>query len=129
MLDTQLADPDELSDLLNKALAVLPRLREKGFTESETMREAWLEFRQSTDPVAVWLEKNTIAELGTVVPKAKLHEEYQRLYDQEGRPFLTAIAFGKSLKRARPDIQEAQRTIGAHVTHVWCGIGLKRAVR
>jgi putative DNA primase/helicase len=58
-LDAELQDPAELSGLLNRALAVLPRLRKQGFTECGSMREAAAEFREITDPLAVWLERRT----------------------------------------------------------------------
>ena len=49
ILDAQLADPDELSGVLNKALAVHPRLRDPGLTETESMERAFAGFRQTTD--------------------------------------------------------------------------------
>jgi phage/plasmid-associated DNA primase len=60
VLDARLADPAELSGVLNKALSVLPSLRSRGFTESQSMKQAAMEFRQTTDPLAVWLDHATI---------------------------------------------------------------------
>src|SRR2546430_6489327 len=44
-LDVRLADPAELSGVLNKALKALPSLRARGFSESQSTREAWAQLR------------------------------------------------------------------------------------
>ena len=40
------------------------------------MQEAWAEFRQTTDPLAVWLEKRTIDSPDAFVPKRALLTAY-----------------------------------------------------
>jgi P4 family phage/plasmid primase-like protien len=75
-LDARLADPQELSGVLNEALAVLPRLRQRGFTVSETMRQASEEFRQTTDPLAVWLERYTVEHPDAMIAKDALVQAY-----------------------------------------------------
>ncbi len=57
-LDAALSTPDELSGLLNRALVALRAVRARGsFSQSPSMQAAWSEFRESTDPLAVWLER------------------------------------------------------------------------
>jgi len=125
VLDAQLASPNELSGVLNKALDALPGLLTNGFIESESMRQAWNEFRENTDPVAVWLEENTVWAPELLVPKRDLLGEYNKSARREQRPPMTPMAFGQAIKRLHPDIQEAQRTVGGAVTWVWLGVGLK----
>jgi P4 family phage/plasmid primase-like protien len=126
VLDTALSAPDELSGVLNKALEVLPGLRQNGFTESESMREAWTEFRAMTDPVSVWLDKATVQAAEAFVTKADLAKAYNDHCDKQGRAGMTANAFGRAIKRVRPQLQEAQRTVaGKEKVKVWLGIGLK----
>jgi len=124
-LDARLSEPGELSGVLNRALAVLPRIQREGFTESESMRDAWEEFKAMTDPVAVWLENNTVSEANAWVPKSALIAAYNKSAEESGRAGLTAQAFGRAMKRARPEVGEAQRTVGGRQVKCYTGVGLK----
>jgi P4 family phage/plasmid primase-like protien len=125
-LDANLTDPRELSGVLNRALEVLPRVRREGFTESESMREAWEEFKAMTDPVSVWIENNTVEHADALVPKSALLAAYNRDCEKQGRAGMTGKAFGQALKRARPQLRDAQRTVSGKLTWCWVGIGLRR---
>src|SRR5215217_14909 len=124
-LDARLSEPGELSGVLNRALAVLPRIQREGFTESESMRDAWEEFKAMTDPVAVWLENNTVSGANAWVPKSALIAAYNKSAEDVGRAGLTAQAFGRAIKRARPDVGESQRTVGGKQVKCYTGIGLR----
>jgi P4 family phage/plasmid primase-like protien len=125
-LDAKLQAPEELSGVLNKALDALPGLRHNGFTESKSMREAWEEFKAMTDPVSVWLDTHTVAGPEVFAPKKTLLTAYNDYCRSEGRAGMTPKAFTQALKRARPDVEEAQRTVaGVSKTWVWVGVGLK----
>jgi P4 family phage/plasmid primase-like protien len=125
-LDAKLADPRELSGVLNRALDVLPRVRREGFSETGSMRAAHEEFRAMTDPVAVWLAQNTVESAQAFVAKAALLQAYNRDCEEHGRAGMTATAFGLAMKRARPGISEGQRTVnGKPRVKVWLGIGLR----
>jgi P4 family phage/plasmid primase-like protien len=126
VLDAKLSDPHELSGVLNRALDVLPRVRREGFTESQTMRDAWEEFKTMTDPVSVWLDKYTVAHADALTPKSVLLQAYNAACDADGRSSMTKTAFGLALKRARPKVSETQRTVnGKPRTWCWQGIGIK----
>ena len=124
VLDARLADPAELSGVLNKALDALPDLQKYGFTESESMRSAWNEFREITDPVAVWVDGSTVEESDAMVSKRNLLNAYNTVARSEQRPTMTPMAFGQALKRLRPCIEEAQRVIEGERAWVWLGIQL-----
>jgi putative DNA primase/helicase len=124
-LDRKLSNPKELSGVLNKALAVLPRVRERGFTLSQSMQEAWEEFRAMTDPVSVWLGKATVEYAEAIVPKSKLLDAYNHHCDERGHAGMTSKAFSQAVKRLRPNISDAQRTVGGKVVWCWIGLGLK----
>jgi putative DNA primase/helicase len=125
-LDAKLSDPGELSGVLNKALDVLPTVRKNGFTESESMREAWTEFRAMTDPVSVWLDRHTVESATAAVAKSALLDAYNAHCEQQGRGGMTANAFGRAIKRLRPKLEDAQRTVAGRVkVKVWLGIGLR----
>jgi hypothetical protein len=89
------------------------------------MVEAWEEFKAMTDPVAVWLENNTVTGANAWVAKSALIAAYNKAAEDSGRAGLTAQAFGRAIKRARPDVGEAQRTVGGRQVKCYTGLGLK----
>jgi P4 family phage/plasmid primase-like protien len=124
-LDAKLSDPKELSGVLNRALDVLPRVRQEGFTESPSMREAWEEFRAMTDPVTVWLQQNTTEAAEAFVPKDALATAYNKFCDKAGRPGMNKKGFGRAVKRSFPHIEDGQRSVAGKMTWCWLGIGLR----
>ncbi len=125
-LDAQLADPAEQSGVLNRALDALANIRtNRGITESPSMREAWSEFRETTDPLAVWLESNTTEHPEIFTTKADLQAAYNRSREAVGEPSMTNMAFGLAIRRLRPSLKDAQRTVGSKVVKVWLGVGLR----
>ncbi len=123
-LDASLADPQQLSGALNKALDAMENIK-TGILEPASMRHAAEEFREMTDPLAVWLETQTLSGSDYIVTKKLLLEAYNLDARNSDRSFMTATAFGLALRRLRPGIRDAQRTIGDKITWVWTGIGLK----
>jgi DNA primase catalytic core len=125
VLDAKLADPNQLSGVLNKALAVLPRLRSHGISVTESMRHAWEEFRRTTDPMTVWLERMTEQLPYAIVPKDTLLYEYNKDCEASGRPRISAHAMTKTIKRSFPLVSEAQRTVQGGLKWCWIGLGLR----
>lgn len=125
-LDAALADPRELSGVLNKALEVWPQLKaRRRFSESESTRAELASFREVTDPLTIWLNGHTLAHPDAIVSKEDLWRAYVKHAQKQGFPTGTQNAFGRALKRARPSVSEAQRTWrGREKTWVWVGIGL-----
>jgi hypothetical protein len=61
-----------------------------------------------------------------MVAKSTLHQAYNAYCEQSGRAGMTATAFGLAVKRVRPKLSEAQRTVsGKPKVKVWVGIGIK----
>ena len=72
-MDARLANPRELSGVLNKALQALKQIQEsKGLMESVSMSAAANEFREITDPLAAWLNSSTIEKRDVFVTKKDL---------------------------------------------------------
>src|ERR1039457_4020136 len=84
-----LADPAELSGVLNKALEALASIRSHGLSESESIRRAMDEFRQTTDPLAVWLDRNTILEPDALIPADRIWQDYNQDWVAKGRPTMS----------------------------------------
>jgi putative DNA primase/helicase len=124
-LDAILSDPQELSGVLNKALDALPAVSVKGISETPSMREAWNEFRMVTDHLAVWLEQATVEYANALTTKNALRIAYNAARDRDGLSAMTAAAIGRAIRKLRPNMEEAQRTINGKVEWVYLGIGLK----
>jgi putative DNA primase/helicase len=124
-MDARLAQPMELSGVLNKALQALAKIRRDGFTQTESMRQAWDEFRTATDPLTVWLDQHTVDLPTAMVAKGELLAAFNRYLTDSGKPPMTKMAFGLAMKRARPAISEAQRTLNSRVQWAYIGIGLE----
>jgi phage/plasmid-associated DNA primase len=125
VLDAKLANPAELSGVLNKALASLSRLRSQGFSISDSMTHAGEEFRRTTDPMAVWLDRMTEQLPYAIVAKEVLLQEYNKDCDRTGRPRISAHAMTKAITRAYPQVTEAQRTVSGGTKWCWVGLGLR----
>jgi putative DNA primase/helicase len=125
-IDAALSDPQELSGVLNKALEALPTLRKGGFTQSESMRRAWDEFRTATDPLAVWLDHDTVQDPNVMVAADELVTAFNLHMSDAGKQGMSKTAFGLAIKRLKKDIEVAQRTYkGKEKVRVYLGIALK----
>jgi putative DNA primase/helicase len=108
-LDALLAEPAELSVLLNLALDALPRLRSRGFTESDSTQSALEEYRRIGDPLVTWLEANVVDDPAGEILKRKLIDGYRAACVEAKRPLMTDTAFGRALHKARPSISSFQK--------------------
>lgn len=125
ILDARLADPSELSGVLNQALRVYGRVFDHGLTQAVSMKAALVDFRQTTDPLAVWLENHTVDDVEAFVSKEALNNAYNARCAQDGRPLMSTNGFGRNLKQLRPDLDDRQRTTEGKLRWCWIGIGLK----
>jgi hypothetical protein len=89
------------------------------------MQKAWEEFRQTTDPLAVWLDRATVEGPEAWVTKDDLLNAYNRECAKDGRPYLTKKAIAQALKRLRPNITDGQKMVNRKSSTIWKGIGLK----
>jgi putative DNA primase/helicase len=130
MLDAQLSAPQELSGALNRALAVLPRLRARhGFEITPSMLAVWEEFRSTTDPLAVWLDRATMEGAALMVPCADLLREFNTYAESAGIVRMTVMGFGVALQRLRPAVEVRQRTVAGRLVRVYIGLGLSETSR
>jgi phage/plasmid-associated DNA primase len=120
----ELSDTRELSGVLNKALAVWPRLRQHGFTIAPSMAAAADQFRAETDPLRLWLERETRAGSGLFVGKDALRRAYGEYAARHNAPSPSPHAMTRAVRDVHPRVEEVQRTIGGRVVAAWNGIGL-----
>jgi putative DNA primase/helicase len=124
-LDARLAATSELSGMLNKALDALPQVQSGAFRESASMKAAWDDFRCTTDPLAAWLESNTIEVPGAVMPKQQLRTLYGQSCLDAGRAVPFDNQFTAALRRFRPGVVTTERRLQKTLTKVFVGIGMK----
>ena len=125
-LDAQLADPKELSGVLNLALRALRKVRKRGhFTESESMRKAKQEFGEVTDHCLIWLNRKMIRDPKATVGVSLVRRRYNEAAEQAGWPVMTATQFGKAfretLSRYQEDAHRSEREAGVvlHRNRIW----------
>ena len=124
-LAAKLAEAHELSGVLNRALAVLPGMIQRGgFSHSETTQAAMMEFREMTDPLAAWLDRFTVLSPEQLVSRKDLLISYNAHAETSGRPAMTGKAFCQAIRRLRPTVMEAQRTVCGAMQWVFLGLGL-----
>jgi putative DNA primase/helicase len=120
-----LANPQELSGVLNRAIATLPGMIERGgFSISESTQAAMMEFREMTDPLAAWLDQYTVLASEDVVSKKDLCIAYNAHAEGAARPVMSAKSFCTAVRRLRPTVKEAQRSIHGSVQWVFLGLGM-----
>ncbi|HUY91825.1 MAG TPA: phage/plasmid primase, P4 family [Pirellulales bacterium] len=123
-LDAMLAAPAELSGVLNKAIDALPDIRRNGaFTTPESCRAALSRFQQSTDPLMVWLESNTLLNASAFVVKTELVEAYNRHAAAKGVTPATAHRMTKAVKLLTNE-DHTQKTVNGRVEWVYQGIDM-----
>ena len=121
----KLTMPSELSGILNLALAALPGLRQRGgFTDSESTQAAMMEFREMTDPLAVWLDCATVLRSGECVSRKDLLIAYNAHAVSAGRPLMSQKAFCEAVRRLRPMVKDAQRTVRGTMQRVFLGLAI-----
>lgn len=124
-LVVQLTTPGELSGVLNRALAALPGMIHRGgFTQSESTQASLMEFREMTDPLAAWLDRFTVLSPDGMVSRKDLGISYNAASEAASRPLMTAKAFCAAVRRLRPTIPEAQRSVCGQVQWVFQGLAL-----
>jgi putative DNA primase/helicase len=120
-LDSALSDPKELSGVLNEALAALPVVLERGLTIPPSIKAAHQEYRNLSDPLAEWLDSETVKDPDGWVPKAALFGSYAQDCRNHRRMPMTQASFGRRLKRLRK-VKDTQRTDNGKMTWGYAGI-------
>lgn len=126
-LDKALAQPGELSGVFNRAVAAYDQLRKNAwkFSEPQSVREAFKDFCDSTDPLALWFSQY-VAEGSTYwVTREDLLGACNGYRMRHGLPVMTAKAFTIFLRRHKPNVGQVQRNFTSGKKYVWTGIGLK----
>ncbi len=109
----KLSSQDELSGIFNVLMIALRRmLKNDGiFINEKTVEQKRKKSERATDSVKVFLEE-AVAEDSTVedwIIKAELHQAYIRFCNKYKLAFKSIEAFGKDLKRLRPNIIEGRK--------------------
>jgi P4 family phage/plasmid primase-like protien len=109
----KLSSQEELSAIFNVLMTALRRiLKNNGiFINEKTVEQKRKKSERATDPVKVFLEE-AVAEDSAVdewTTKADLHHAYIRFCNKYKIAFKSIEAFGKDLKRLRPNLSEGRK--------------------
>ena len=126
-LDRRLAQPSELSGVLNRALKALPTvLSHKCITQTKSMRDAHNEFTAATDPFQVWVREYVIDDPEGIAARDEVRTSYYRFRRNRGLPAVSDTAFGLQFKKEKGNkINEGQLTVRGSLKHCYIGIRLK----
>ena len=126
VLEARLCTPAELSGLLNEALRALSAFQKRGrFVECEATQGAWAEFRDQTDPLANWLDQQTVTTPTAFISRKDLRIKYANYLKGEGRPPIGEKALYAGVRRLRPMVEEGQKMVGRTSERGFHGLGLK----
>ena len=75
--------------------------------------------------MGLWLEAETVTSGSALVAQEELHAAYALACTKANQPIVTKQMFGRTLKRLRPELREAQRMIGGRKRWVYLGMGMK----
>jgi hypothetical protein len=89
------------------------------------MRAAFAEFRATTDPLAVWLDLNTVDVMDGFVLKHELRTLYMQDCRDNGRLTLSESQFTGRLMKLRRGVRSVQHRIGGKQKECFAGIGLR----
>ncbi len=119
----KLVTPEELSGLLNLALAGLKQLFQKGnFSQNQSSQEALAQYRRESDSVLAFVEDKCVVEDYAVCGKARLYDEYGDWCDDEGYTSLGRNKFYRRVQELQPKVHEIKERSGPRL---WSGIGLR----
>lgn len=112
----------EAPGILRKAVLALAEVRRRdGFTETQRMRDAKMEFKSLTDSLCAWLDENTIAGPAKKVQQKQLRNAYNRFCDQKGFAPLDEKEFSDKVVEYRPMIESRH----IHDARYFVGIGMR----
>lgn len=101
-LCASLTTPEELSGVLNLALAALPAVLKGGLGVTPTMSAALEEFQQRTDPFAIWVKREVINDKG-FVEKSQVYERYVADMQALGTDPMTETSFYTRFRKIKED--------------------------
>lgn len=110
----RLSSEEELSGIFNVSMTALRRiLKNNGiFLNEKTVEQKRKKSERANDPVKVFLEE-AVAEDSAAdewISKSELHQAYIRFCNKYKLAFKSIEAFGKDLKRLRPNISEGKKS-------------------
>jgi putative DNA primase/helicase len=124
ILDAQLAAPQELSGVLNRALAALPSVLGRRLPATESMLIAMAEFRGATDWVLIWLERMLVEHPTVAIEKKAIHQALILEAQRQKRAVISPTALYRQIRLHWPHVIETQRRINPARDGVPCFVGL-----
>jgi P4 family phage/plasmid primase-like protien len=116
----------ELPGMLLWALRGLRRLRrQNGFTRSETCQTALEEYRQDSNPAAMFLAEHVVEAPAGQIVTSRAYQVYVAWCDENGFKNLASNKFGAEIKRAFPKAKPAQISWAGSRVRGYTGVALR----
>lgn len=113
----------ELPGLLNWAIEGLRRLRQQGrFTESAVVKTTVAEYRQESNPAAIFLQDHYRENEHGLEPKSEVYERYQQWCAKTSHRPLTDANFAREVSRQFPRVTQERPRVGGKPVRCWVGI-------
>jgi P4 family phage/plasmid primase-like protien len=124
ILDAQLAAPEEFSGVLNRALAAMPSALGCRLPSTPSIKQAFQEFRNSTDWVLIWLERMLDEHPTGVIEKKAIHQALILEAQRQRRAVISPTALYRQIRKHWPHVIETQRRLDPARDGAPCFIGL-----
>lgn len=110
-LRQRLFAPENLSGFLLRALQGLARLQKQGrFSESESVKKALVEYRESGDTVFRFLKEHCILDPEAMTSKQEVYDAYRDMCFRWGNQPSSQSKFNARLRAIHPEITEYRKT-------------------
>jgi phage/plasmid-associated DNA primase len=118
----------ELPGILRWAIVGLARLRaQNGFTESEVMNQALVDYQEDMNPAKAFLIENLEVSSSGEIPTSLLYKVYKNWIDQNGHGTPKSDrAFGREVKRMFRLSEKRLKNSGGDRYYVYSGIRFSR---
>ncbi len=124
ILDAQLAAPQELSGVLNRALAALPGILGRRLPMTSSMHSAWEEFHSATDWVQIWLKQMLVEQATGVIEKKAIHQALIHEANRQRRAIISSKALYQKIRQRWPHVGKSQRRLPSAQNSVEVFVGL-----
>ena len=93
--------------------------------EAHLYIQAMVEFRDQTDPLANWLDHNTVTIPEAFISRKDLRIKYANHLKDQGRPPMGEKSLYSGVRRLRPMVKEGHKMVGGTSERGFHGLGLK----
>jgi P4 family phage/plasmid primase-like protien len=120
-IEKDLASPEELSGVLNKAIAYMPEVMKNGLVIANVLKVSVDEHKKQNSPLFEWFDDNLEICPDNYIPKGEIYAAYSKAHKYP----VSSMKFGMMLKKhfKLDKTEDKQKAVAGKM--VWCYRGLK----